>query len=79
MHFLSNILEDYIEEHSQSEHELLTELTRETHLKGVQPRMIMGHFISGAKKYYIASQKWVYGNSQKVNHFYKSTRWLDKA
>ncbi|MEW2919905.1 hypothetical protein AB1A65_00455 [Muricauda sp. ANG21] len=63
MHFLSNILEDYIEGHSQSEPELLAELSRETHLKVLQPRMITGHFISGAKKYYIASQKWVYGNS----------------
>lgn len=44
MHFLSNILEDYIEEHSQSEPELLAELSRETHLKVLQPRMITGHF-----------------------------------
>lgn len=44
MHFLSNILEDYIAENSQAEPELLTELTRETHLKVVQPRMITGHF-----------------------------------
>ena len=44
MHFLSNILEDYIEEHSQTEPELLAELSRETHLKVLQPRMITGHF-----------------------------------
>ncbi|MBO0322607.1 O-methyltransferase [Muricauda sp. CAU 1633] len=44
MHFLSNILEDYIEEHSQTEPELLAELSRETHLKVVHPRMITGHF-----------------------------------
>ncbi|MFC4222227.1 O-methyltransferase [Flagellimonas marina] len=44
MHFLSNILEDYIEEHSQSEPELLADLSRETHLKVLQPRMITGHF-----------------------------------
>ena len=44
MHFLSNILEDYIETHSQTEPELLAELSRETHLKVLQPRMITGHF-----------------------------------
>ncbi len=44
MHFLSNILEDYIEQSSQSEPELLAELSRETHLKVLQPRMITGHF-----------------------------------
>ena len=44
MHFLSPILENYIAEHSQEEPELLKELTRETHLKVVQPRMITGHF-----------------------------------
>lgn len=44
MHFLSQDLEQYIAEHSQSEPELLTELTRETHLKVIQPRMITGHY-----------------------------------
>lgn len=44
MHFLSPILENYITSNSQSEPELLTELTRETHLKVVQPRMITGHY-----------------------------------
>lgn len=44
MHFLSSILENYIAEHSQEEPELLKELTRETHLKVVRPRMITGHF-----------------------------------
>ncbi|TAI46788.1 O-methyltransferase [Flagellimonas allohymeniacidonis] len=44
MHFLSPILENYIEEHSQEEPKLLRELTRETHLKAVRPRMITGHF-----------------------------------
>ena len=44
MHFLSNILEDYIDENSQAEPELLAELSRETHLKVVNPRMITGHF-----------------------------------
>ncbi|WP_318309817.1 O-methyltransferase [Flagellimonas crocea] len=44
MHFLSPILESYIANSSQDEPELLQELTRETHLKVVQPRMITGHF-----------------------------------
>ncbi|MEO0573477.1 MAG: O-methyltransferase [Bacteroidota bacterium] len=44
MHFLSPTLENYITEHSQKEPPLLTELTRETHLKVVRPRMITGHY-----------------------------------
>ncbi|MEZ4811776.1 MAG: O-methyltransferase [Allomuricauda sp.] len=44
MHFLSTFLENYIVDHSEAEPELLQELTRETHLKVVQPRMITGHF-----------------------------------
>lgn len=44
MHFLSSLLENYIADHSEPEPTLLTELTRETHLKVVQPRMITGHF-----------------------------------
>ena len=44
MHFLSDILENYIADHSEDEPQLLRELTRETHLKVVQPRMITGHF-----------------------------------
>ena len=44
MHFLSETLEQYIAQHSQKEPELLTELSRETHLKVVQPRMITGHY-----------------------------------
>ena len=44
MHFLSPLLENYIADHSEPEPTLLTELTRETHLKVVQPRMITGHF-----------------------------------
>ncbi|WP_343487737.1 O-methyltransferase [Allomuricauda sp. d1] len=43
MHFLSQDLEQYITEHSQNEPEILAELTRETYLKVVQPRMITGH------------------------------------
>ncbi len=44
MHFLSPLLENYITENSESEPEILTQLTRETHLKVIQPRMITGHF-----------------------------------
>lgn len=44
MHFLSPLLENYLTDHSQSEPELLKELTKETHLKVIQPRMITGHF-----------------------------------
>ncbi len=44
MHFLSSDLERYISEHSAQEPKVLQELTRETHLKVVQPRMITGHF-----------------------------------
>ena len=44
MHFLSSILENYIAEHSEKEPALLAELSRETHLKVVRPRMMTGHF-----------------------------------
>ncbi|NDV44608.1 O-methyltransferase [Flagellimonas sediminis] len=44
MHFLSPLLENYIANHSEPEPQLLTDLTRETHLKVVQARMITGHF-----------------------------------
>ena len=44
MHFLSTVLENYIRDHSEDEPVLLQELTRETHLKVIQPRMITGHF-----------------------------------
>ncbi|MUH37686.1 O-methyltransferase [Zobellia amurskyensis] len=44
MHFLSADLEDYIQDHSENEPQLLQELTRETHLKVVRPRMLTGHF-----------------------------------
>lgn len=44
MHFLSEALENYITDHSEKEPELLRELTRETHLKVIQPRMITGHY-----------------------------------
>ncbi|MBT8237457.1 MAG: O-methyltransferase [Croceitalea sp.] len=44
MHFLSSLLEQYITENSEDEPALLSSLTRETHLKIVQPRMITGHY-----------------------------------
>jgi predicted O-methyltransferase YrrM len=44
MHFLSDALENYIKDNSENEPKLLQELTRETHLKVIQPRMITGHF-----------------------------------
>ncbi len=44
MHFLSENLENYIAKHSESEPILLQELSRETHLKVIQARMITGHF-----------------------------------
>lgn len=44
MHFLPPPLEAYITEHSEPEPELLRELSRETHLKVLRPRMITGHF-----------------------------------
>lgn len=44
MHFLPESLENYITLHSENEPDILRELTRETHLKVVQPRMITGHY-----------------------------------
>jgi caffeoyl-CoA O-methyltransferase len=44
MHFLSPLLENYLADNSQEEPKLLQELTRETHLKVIQPRMLTGHF-----------------------------------
>ncbi|GGD44683.1 O-methyltransferase [Muriicola marianensis] len=44
MHFLSEQLQGYITEHSEDEPEYLRALSRETHLKVLQPRMITGHY-----------------------------------
>ena len=44
MHFLSQDLEDYIEQHSQKEPELLAALNKETYQKILLPRMLSGHF-----------------------------------
>jgi caffeoyl-CoA O-methyltransferase len=43
MHFISDELLKYSENHSDSESELLKELNRETHLKVGSPRMLSGH------------------------------------
>ena len=44
MHFLPSSIEEYISDHSEEESLLLRELSRETHLKVLQPRMITGHY-----------------------------------
>ncbi|MEO6348176.1 MAG: O-methyltransferase [Aquaticitalea sp.] len=44
MHFISDELELYIENHSEDEPELLQQLNRETHQKILQPRMLSGHY-----------------------------------
>lgn len=44
MHFLSSLMENYIQDSSENEPELLKALSHETHRKVIQPRMITGHF-----------------------------------
>ncbi len=44
MHFISDNLDDYVVNNSQSEPELLQELNRETWQKVLAPRMLSGHF-----------------------------------
>jgi caffeoyl-CoA O-methyltransferase len=44
MHFISQELEDYIEQHSQVEPQLLEALNKETYQKILLPRMLSGHF-----------------------------------
>jgi caffeoyl-CoA O-methyltransferase len=44
MHFISTELEDYIEQHSEKEPELLAALNKETYQKILLPRMLSGHF-----------------------------------
>lgn len=43
MNFISEELENYLAVHSQQEPELLRELTRQTWMKIMQPRMLSGH------------------------------------
>lgn len=44
MHFISEKLDDYVVIHSEDEPELLKQLSRETHQKILQPRMLSGHY-----------------------------------
>jgi predicted O-methyltransferase YrrM len=44
MHFISQELEDYIEQHSEKEPDLLAALNKETYQKILLPRMLSGHF-----------------------------------
>jgi caffeoyl-CoA O-methyltransferase len=44
MHFISPELEDYIEQHSETEPNLLAALNKETYQKILLPRMLSGHF-----------------------------------
>ena len=43
MHLISEQIENYIEQHSTPENELLQQLNRETHLKVQMPQMLSGH------------------------------------
>lgn len=44
MHFISQELEDYIEQHTEKEPDLLAALNKETYQKILLPRMLSGHF-----------------------------------
>lgn len=44
MNFLDKKLEEYVQDHSEQEPELLQQLARETHLKVLQPRMLSGAY-----------------------------------
>jgi caffeoyl-CoA O-methyltransferase len=44
MHFISQELENYIEQHSENEPDLLAALNKETYQKILLPRMLSGHF-----------------------------------
>jgi len=44
MHFLPEAIDEYVVNHSDDEPELLKQLSRETHQKILQPRMLSGHF-----------------------------------
>jgi len=43
MNFLPEKIENYAQDHTSPENELLHELNRQTHLKVLQPRMLSGH------------------------------------
>lgn len=44
MHFISPAIESYVDDHSEEEPELLQQLSRDTHLQVLRPRMLSGHF-----------------------------------
>jgi len=44
MNFIPKAIDEYAVEHTQPEPELLARLSRETHQKVLQPRMLSGHF-----------------------------------
>ena len=44
MNFIPKAIDDYAVDHTQSEPELLSRLSRETHQKILQPRMLSGHY-----------------------------------
>ena len=44
MEFISEQLDNYVVEHTQSEPDILQQLNRETYLKVLQPRMLSGHY-----------------------------------
>lgn len=44
MDFISNLLQKYVEEHTDPESALLQKINRETHEKVLSPRMLSGHF-----------------------------------
>jgi predicted O-methyltransferase YrrM len=44
MHFIPEDIDDYVVRHSEDEPELLKQLSRETHQKILQPRMLTGHY-----------------------------------
>ena len=44
MNFISNKLQQYIDDHSMVESDLLKALDRETHQKVLQPRMLSGSY-----------------------------------
>src|SRR5690606_5785831 len=44
MNFISEALDNYAVKHTSAEPELLVNLTRETYLKILQPRMLSGHY-----------------------------------
>lgn len=44
MYFIPKVIDEYAVDHTQEEPELLSRLSRETHQKVLQPRMLSGHY-----------------------------------